>query len=169
MPEARGATPVDLVALTRASLEEGLRVKRRTLKDCGEGIAEIGGVLIDALRAGSKVLCFGNGGSAADAQHFASELAGRFVRERPALPAIALTANTSDLTAIGNDYGFERIFDAGSFELSECTDVPYKVIINEAVELTKLFGAEQGHKFVNGVIDKIARQLRPRETGNISD
>ena len=56
-----------------------------------------------------------------------------------------------------------------SFELSECIDVPYKVIINEAVELTKLFGAEQGHKFVNGVIDKIARQLRPLETGKTSD
>lgn len=62
-----------------------------------------------------------------------------------------------------------NVLRIGSFELSECTDVPYKVIINEAVELTKLFGAEQGHKFVNGVIDKIARQLRPRETSNISD
>ncbi len=50
-----------------------------------------------------------------------------------------------------------------SYELSECMEIPYKVIINEAVELTKIFGAEQGHKFVNGVIDKIARQLRPLE------
>jgi len=56
-----------------------------------------------------------------------------------------------------------------SFELSECIEVPYKVIINEAVELTKLFGAEQGHKFVNGVIDKIAKQLRPLETGQKTD
>ncbi len=56
-----------------------------------------------------------------------------------------------------------------SFELSECNEVPYKVIINEAVELTKLYGAEQGHKFVNGVIDKIARKLRPLETGQKTD
>ena len=111
MPAARGATPADLFALTRASLEEGLRVKRETLEGCAEVIAEMGGVLVEALREGAKVLSFGNGGSAADAQHFAAELAGRFLRERPALPAIALTANTSDLTAIGNDYGFERIFE----------------------------------------------------------
>ena len=66
--------------------------------------------MIAALRGGSKLLAFGNGGSAADAQHLAAELAGRFERERPALPALALTANTSDLTAIGNDYGFEQVF-----------------------------------------------------------
>lgn len=51
-----------------------------------------------------------------------------------------------------------------SYELSECIEVPYKVVINEAVELTKIYGAEQGHKFVNGVIDKVARVLRPVET-----
>jgi D-sedoheptulose 7-phosphate isomerase len=111
MPAARGATPVDLGALTRASFEEGLRVKRETLESCGEAIAAFGAVLVEALRDGAKLLCFGNGGSAADAQHLASELVGRFSRERPALPAIALTANSSDLTAIGNDYGFERVFE----------------------------------------------------------
>ena len=63
-----------------------------------------------ALRAGGKVLTFGNGGSAADAEHFAAELVGRFERERMALAAVALTTNTAALTAIGNDYGFERVF-----------------------------------------------------------
>jgi D-sedoheptulose 7-phosphate isomerase len=111
MPAARGATPVDLVAITRASFEEGLRVKSETLESCGKAIAAIGGVLVEVLQNDAKLLCFGNGGSAADAQHFASELVGRFRGERPALPAIALTANSSDLTAIGNDYGFERIFE----------------------------------------------------------
>ena len=62
------------------------------------------------LGGGGRLLAFGNGGSAADAQHLASELAGRFDRERPALPALALTTNGSDLTAIGNDHGFERVF-----------------------------------------------------------
>ena len=66
--------------------------------------------LATALGAGRKALTFGNGGSAADAQHFAAELVGRFERERVALPAVALTTDTSALTAIGNDYGFERVF-----------------------------------------------------------
>lgn len=65
---------------------------------------------IDALRAGGRVLIAGNGGSAADAQHFAAELVSRFYYDRPGLAAIALTTDTSALTAIGNDYGFERVF-----------------------------------------------------------
>jgi D-sedoheptulose 7-phosphate isomerase len=111
MPAVPGATYVDFVTLTRASFEEGLRVKRDTLADYAEGIAVFGGVLIEAFSEGAKLLSFGNGGSAADAQHFASELAGRYTRDRAALPALALTANSSDLTAIGNDYGFDRIFE----------------------------------------------------------
>jgi D-sedoheptulose 7-phosphate isomerase len=63
-----------------------------------------------AIDSGHKVVAFGNGGSASDAQHFAAELVGRYLRERRALPALALTVDTSVLTAIGNDYGFERIF-----------------------------------------------------------
>jgi phosphoheptose isomerase len=62
------------------------------------------------LHAGGKVLIFGNGGSAADAQHFAAELSGRFRRERAALPALSLTTDTSALTAIANDYGYEHVF-----------------------------------------------------------
>lgn len=64
----------------------------------------------DALRAGNKVIFFGNGGSAADAQHLECELAGRFYLDRRPLPAVALTVNSSSLTAIGNDYGFEQVF-----------------------------------------------------------
>lgn len=67
-------------------------------------------VLVHALQSGSKVLIMGNGGSAADAQHFSAELVGRFLRERRALPAIALTTDTSLLTAVGNDFGFDQIF-----------------------------------------------------------
>jgi phosphoheptose isomerase len=75
-----------------------------------EPVARAALVLSYGLGAGGKVLTFGNGGSAADAQHFAAELVGRFERERAALPAIALTTDTSALTAIANDYGFERVF-----------------------------------------------------------
>jgi len=65
---------------------------------------------IASIKAGGKILLFGNGGSAADAQHWAAELTGRYRRERIALPAIALTTDTSALTAIGNDYGYDEVF-----------------------------------------------------------
>jgi len=66
---------------------------------------------VDTLKAGNKILIFGNGGSAADAQHIAAELTGRYKTERRGLPGIALTTDTSALTAIGNDYGYDRVFD----------------------------------------------------------
>jgi D-sedoheptulose 7-phosphate isomerase len=66
--------------------------------------------MADVLRAGGRVFFFGNGGSAADAQHLAAELVGRFALERRALPAMALSVNTSVVTAIGNDYGYEQVF-----------------------------------------------------------
>ncbi|MDD5339648.1 MAG: D-sedoheptulose 7-phosphate isomerase [Candidatus ainarchaeum sp.] len=66
--------------------------------------------ILASLKAGGKVLICGNGGSAADAQHFAAELSGRYIKERKALPGIALTTDTSALTAISNDYGFGRVF-----------------------------------------------------------
>lgn len=97
-------------ARVRAVLEESARVKREVAAQLAEPIAEAAGQLAAAYRAGGKVLLFGNGGSASDAQHIAAEWTGRLSRERAALPAIALTANTSDLTAIGNDYGFDRVF-----------------------------------------------------------
>ncbi|MDX9742930.1 MAG: D-sedoheptulose 7-phosphate isomerase [Arcobacteraceae bacterium] len=68
-------------------------------------------MVLDTLKDGKKVLICGNGGSAADAQHFAAELTGRYKTERRGLPAIALTTDTSAITAIGNDYGYDRIFD----------------------------------------------------------
>ena len=71
---------------------------------------KIAQAMIGALRAGNKILIAGNGGSAADAQHIASEIVGRYKQERPAYAALALTTDTSALTAIGNDYGFEQIF-----------------------------------------------------------
>jgi D-sedoheptulose 7-phosphate isomerase len=74
-------------------------------------VCEISNVIYKAVESGKKIILFGNGGSAADAQHIAAEFTGRFVIERRALPAIALTTDTSALTAIGNDYGFDRIFE----------------------------------------------------------
>ena len=76
-----------------------------------------------ALRTGGKVLFLGNGGSAADAQHLAAELVGRFAKERAALPALALSVNTSILTAIGNDYGYDRVFERQLEALARPGDV----------------------------------------------
>ncbi|HOW73166.1 MAG TPA: SIS domain-containing protein [Phycisphaerae bacterium] len=73
-------------------------------------IAAAARLLIDCFRSGGRVYIGGNGGSAADAQHIAAELVGRFLRERPGLPCVALTTDTSALTAISNDYGFDRVF-----------------------------------------------------------
>lgn len=73
-------------------------------------ISSAADILIEVLRGGGKVMFCGNGGSAADAQHLAAELMGRFLRDRAPLPALALTVDTSALTAIGNDYGYEHIF-----------------------------------------------------------
>src|SRR5258706_11551955 len=98
------------LARIRAAFEDSMAAKRATLDACGGAIAAAAERVIECFRAGHTLLAFGNGGSASDAQHLCAELAGRYVRERPALPAIALTANTSDLTAIGNDYGYDHVF-----------------------------------------------------------
>jgi len=98
------------LARVRGAFEDSIATKRACLEACAEPVARAAERLTDCFRGGGKLLAFGNGGSAADAQHLCAELAGRYERERPALPALALTANTSDLTAIGNDYGFERVF-----------------------------------------------------------
>jgi D-sedoheptulose 7-phosphate isomerase len=94
------------------SIHESIAVKERLLASAEiiSMVAKAGEVLVDALTRGNKALLFGNGGSAADAQHIAAEFVGRFAFDRPALPALALSANSSSLTAIGNDYGFDAVF-----------------------------------------------------------
>ncbi|BBA32426.1 phosphoheptose isomerase [Methylocaldum marinum] len=93
----------------RSATEEHIAVFS-SMEDVAPQIEALGERLVACIRSGGKVLFFGNGGSAADSQHLAAELVGRFVRERRGLPAIALTTDTSILTAVGNDYGFETIF-----------------------------------------------------------
>ncbi len=94
----------------RRSIGENLGRQRDALESMEGPILEAAGLMVTSLRAGGKVLLFGNGGSAADAQHWAAELTGRYLKDRPALAAIALTTDTSALTAIGNDFGYERVF-----------------------------------------------------------
>ncbi len=90
---------------------EHIDVAQRTAAELGDTIVAVAKEVEICLQKGNKVLIFGNGGSAADAQHIAAEFVGRFVKNRRSYPAIALTTDTSALTAIGNDYGFERIFE----------------------------------------------------------
>lgn len=87
-----------------------IEAKQRTLDAMGQRIVQAAELLAERLRQGHKILVCGNGGSAADAQHFAAELVNRFEIERPGLAAIALTTDSSALTSIGNDYAFEYIF-----------------------------------------------------------
>jgi len=92
-----------------ASLRAGIDALER-LTDDSDSIAAAGDMLLTSLRAGGKIMFCGNGGSAALAQHLAAELTGRFLKERAPLAALSLNADSSALTAIGNDYGFEQIF-----------------------------------------------------------
>jgi len=100
--------PLEL-EFVRRRIQSSIEVKQALLEQAPV-IAAMARAVAEALRGGGALLAFGNGGSAADAQHIAAELSGRFQRERPALAAEALTVNSSALTAIGNDYGFEEIF-----------------------------------------------------------
>ena len=90
--------------------EEGIELRKQMAETMPAEIAKAGEALANALKGGRKVLSCGNGGSAADSQHFAAELVGRFERERPGLPGIALTTDSSALTAIANDYAFDQVF-----------------------------------------------------------
>jgi D-sedoheptulose 7-phosphate isomerase len=90
--------------------EDHRTLLNETETSCGEPLARLTDLCVNALRRGGKLLLFGNGGSAADAQHLSAELTIRFVRHRRALAAIALTTDTSALTACANDYGFETVF-----------------------------------------------------------
>jgi D-sedoheptulose 7-phosphate isomerase len=110
-------------------------------------VSQAGQLVVDALRRKAKVFFFGNGGSAADAQHLAAELAGRFLRERRALPGLALTTNTSCLTAIGNDYSYEVVFARQIEALGTSGDVAIAISTSgnstnvlRAVEMARTMG-----------------------------
>ncbi len=104
-------------------LEESIKVKKKVARDLSDIIVDAARTIINAYQAGKKVLLVGNGGSAADAQHIAAELVGRFLKERKALPAVALTTDTSILTAVSNDYGYDTVFSRQIEALAEEGDV----------------------------------------------
>jgi len=107
----------------RAQLNESCRVKQSFSEELLARVETFAVRAAEALAAGHKLVFFGNGGSAADAQHLAAELVVRLHADRPGLPALALTANTSVLTAAANDYGFEQIFSRQIESLVERGDI----------------------------------------------
>src|SRR6266478_2586567 len=115
----------DFLQRVSASIEASIATKRALLSnaDLLSTIATSAELLIAAFKAGNKVILFGNGGSAADSQHIAAEFVGRFAFDRPALPALALSVNTSCVTAIGNDYGFDQVFSRQIEALARSGDV----------------------------------------------
>ena len=100
-------TALDII---RDHAEEGAKLRRTFLVDAAPVIDAASHRMARSLADGGKILVCGNGGSAADAQHMTGELLGRFLLERPSLPAVALTVDTSTLTAVGNDYGYDDVF-----------------------------------------------------------
>ena len=113
---------MDLTAHLKQHFDEGIELRRRMADTMPAEIARAGTALAEALKGGRKVLACGNGGSAADSQHFAAEIVGRFERERPGMPAIALTVDSSALTAIANDYDWNSVFSRQVMALGQPGD-----------------------------------------------
>jgi D-sedoheptulose 7-phosphate isomerase len=130
-------------AFVREQLEESCRVKHSFSPELIARITTLAGHIARALAVGGKLILFGNGGSAADAQHIAAEFVVRLREHRPALPAVALTVNTSVLTAAGNDYGFEQIFARQVEALARPGDV-LLVLSTSGASANVLLGAEAG-------------------------
>ncbi len=99
-------------AYLQNEISASIETKRRILESDAllDTIAEVAQMCVDVYRRGNKTMLAGNGGSAADAQHIAAELVGRYGFDRPSIPSLALTTDTSNLTAIGNDYGYDKVF-----------------------------------------------------------
>ena len=108
---------------SKVAVEEHVFLVKRFFDQQGDKLGEAADLLVRAFQSGHRVFFFGNGGSAADAQHLAAEFVGRFQHDRPGLPAIALTTDTSALTAIGNDYGYESVFARQIEALGQKEDV----------------------------------------------
>ena len=114
---------MDLIAHLKTHFEEGIELRRRMADTLPAELVRAGQAMAQALRSGRKILSCGNGGSAADSQHFAAEMVGRFERERPGMPAISLTVDTSALTAIANDYDYDHVFSKQVEALGQAGDV----------------------------------------------
>ena len=110
-------------SIIKHEFSEHIKASQNTLDSIADQIETASKICVDSLKNGGKILIMGNGGSAADAQHIAAELVGRYKTERKGLPAIALTTDTSAITSIANDYGFLHVFDRQVEALAHKDDV----------------------------------------------
>lgn len=148
--------PTDLQARIRSHFEASIETKQRTLAGMAPAILGAAQHMAAVLKAGNKVLACGNGGSAADAQHFAAELTGRYERERPGLAGIALTTDTSALTAIANDYSYEQVFSKQVQALVRPGDLLLAISTsgNSANVIRAIEAAHQGHASIIALTGK---------------
>jgi D-sedoheptulose 7-phosphate isomerase len=122
--------------LLRATFEDGIALHQRVMQDPQPALAAAAAI-VDAFGRGGKLLLFGNGGSAADAQHVAAEFVGRFERERAAMAAIALTTDASVLTSVANDYAFDRVFARQVAGLGRRGDVAHRALLHVICDIVE--------------------------------
>jgi D-sedoheptulose 7-phosphate isomerase len=145
-PESTSGRYSGKTAIARSEIRDSIEAKEKLARECIEDIITVAETITGALRDGRKVAFFGNGGSAADAQHLAAELVGKFAMARPPLRAMAFTTNTSVLTAVGNDFGFDEVFsrqvtahiDKGDVVVGISTSGRSKNVINGVREARRL-------------------------------
>ena len=148
--------------ILRTNIERSIEVHMNFTNACMPALTAAADALVSAYRAGNKALFFGNGGSAADAQHLAAEFLGRYLRERDPMPALALNANTSALTAIGNDYGYEKVFSRQLEALGAPGDVAVAISTsgNSASVIEAVLCARRMGLFTIGFTGAIGGRLR---------
>lgn len=157
--------PSEFDARIRKSIESSITAKQALLSDSQiiSALSKTAELLIASLKAGNKILFFGNGGSAADAQHIAAELVGRFDYDRPALPALALTVDTSCITAVANDHGFDQIFVRQIEALARPGDVAIGISTsgNSPNVISGIHAAKKMGVHTVGLTGKSGGKLRP--------
>lgn len=165
-------------SLIEGFVSESIRVKTEFFRTNADLVADTATKMAAALREGRKVLLFGNGGSAADAQHIAAEFVGRFIPDRIPLPAISLATDTSALTALGNDYGYNTVFSRQLQALGNAGDVAIGLSTSgnspsvvEALEMARTkglltigFTGETGGKMVGkaDILFRVPTRMTPR-------
>lgn len=154
---------MDMQERIRFNFEQSIRTKQDAMDALAEPIARAAGRMVETLMANHKIMSCGNGGSAADAQHFSSEMLNRFEMERPGLPCIALTTDSSTLTSIANDEQYEEVFSKQLRALGQAGDL--LLVISTSGQSANLVRAvEAAHERDVGVI-----ALTGRDGGQISD
>ena len=159
---------MDLIQRVQQHFVESVEAKQLAMNALSPAIATAAEKIVQSLIADGKILACGNGGSAADAQHFAAEMVGRFERERPGLPAIALTTDSSALTAIANDYDFDLVFSKQVHALGRAGDILVAISTsgNSANVISAIHAAHDRHMTVIAFTGRDGGQIADLLTGD---